>query len=1310
MAKDIAKVLGATSARDGYMEGNGYQVTWTFGHLCELKEPHEYQDSWKPWALGQLPMIPARYGIRLKSDKGVEHQFQIIRGLMQNAECIINCGDAGQEGELIQRWVMQMAGARCPVKRLWISSLTEEAIREGFDRLKDQSEYQSLYEAGLMRAIGDWTLGMNATRLYTLKYRAAQGSAGAAGVLSIGRVQTPTLALIVKRQQEIENFVPRQSWVLSTMYRDVKFAGICHDEDAEAEDAAQVAEAARAGKTLRPKAPIYKALEFATEAEGNAVLDSIKDKPLSIISIDKKKGTETPPRLYDLTSLQVDCNRKFGFSADQTLQIIQGLYEKKVTTYPRVDTTFLPDDVYPKCGQIMNGLYKTVWSGIPPYAELVRPLSGKPLKKSKKVFDNSKVTDHHAIIPTGVPPQGLTEMEQKVFDLIARTFVAAFYDDCKFETTTVMARVEDVMFRTSGRVIVEEGWRAVFRKEREEDRASGTDAAAGSAQASLPAFVRGEEGPHAPLLTEKWTTPPKPYTEATLLRAMETAGKMVEDEELRDALKANGIGRPSTRAAIIETLFRRRYIRKERTSLWATATGVELIGIIHEELLKSAELTGIWECKLRQIESRQYDARQFLDELKQMVTDLVMTVMRDNSNRHVSITEEVERKGRKPARSAAGRMGVLAVVLGCLLTLVGCKPEQYVKKGDAFYAIGEYTNAAAQYKIAYSRTPPKEKKHRGERAWKLAESYGRIGYVAKAAGAYQNAIRYKYPDSTAYLKLARMQHSLGNYKEAQKNYAAYLEYDRHNILAQNGITGCRLAPLWKKEPTLYTVKKQPVLSSRRSDYSPALYGDEWDQLYFTTTRQTTSGKDLSGITGTKMADIFYAKKDDKGKWSQPEAVEGELNSAYDEGACAFSPDGSTMYFTRCTSDPDYPRRAQIMTSKRSDATWSKPEEFVIAEDTLTTFAHPAVSPDGKWLYFTCDMPGGMGGMDIWRISLDENNIAAMENLGEPVNTPGDEVFPTFRPNGDLYFSSNGHPGMGGLDIFCARQNDRGKWKIENLRSPVNSQGDDFGMTFEGLHNRGYFATNRANGRGWDQIMSFECPEIIQTVKGWVYEKDGYELSEGLVYMVGNDGTNTRLTVRSDGSFEQELKPGVDYIFMATCKGFLNHTEELSIDQSEESRQYTLQFPLSSLTSPVLIRNVFYAFDSAELTDNSTQALDSLVTLLNENPHVTIELSAHCDYRGADTYNLRLSQRRAESVVRYLISQGITQDRLTPVGYGESNPKTVTRRLAAQYPFLKEGDVLTEQYILSLPDAEQQEVCNSLNRRTEFRVLRTTYGM
>lgn len=668
VAKDIAKVLGATSACQGYMEGNGYQVTWTFGHLCELKEPDDYTPMWKRWSLAALPMIPPRFGIKLKDDSGIKAQFAVIERLMQNADSIINCGDAGQEGELIQRWVMQKAGAKCPVKRLWISSLTEESIREGFQNLKDQSEYEPLYLAGLSRAIGDWLLGMNATRLYTLKYR-PDGRSGQ--VLSIGRVQTPTLAMIVNRQKEIECFEPRQSWVLSTIYRDTKFNAIAHDEDAEAEERAEIEAAAKEGKTMKSKGPIFRQIEFQTEETGKAVLDSIKDNDFTVISISKKKGTEAPPRLYDLTSLQVDCNKKFGYSADLTLQLIQSLYEKKFTTYPRVDTTFLSDDIYAKCPQTMNGLYKTQFGGQAPYADLIKAIGGKPLKKSKKVFDSSKVTDHHAIIPTGVPPQGLSDAERNVFDLVARAFIAAFYPDMKFETTTVMGEAplsapsadvtpyaEDgkkILFRTSGRVIVDEGWKVVFRKtavKENEDEAIDDN----SSSSSLPIFSKGEHGPHVPSLAEKWTQPPKPYTEATLLRAMETAGKFVDNDELRDAMKENGIGRPSTRAAIIETLFRRHYIRKERKNLVATPTGVELIELIREELLKSPELTGIWEKKLRDIEHRTYNPGLFINELKAQIQAIVCQVLSDNSNRRVTVIDPEEdkkqkKKAAKPAKA-----------------------------------------------------------------------------------------------------------------------------------------------------------------------------------------------------------------------------------------------------------------------------------------------------------------------------------------------------------------------------------------------------------------------------------------------------------------------------------------------------------------------------------------------------------------------------------------------------------------------------------------------------------------------------------
>lgn len=616
VARDIAKVLGANTAHEGYMEGNGYQVTWTFGHLCTLKEPHDYTDQWKAWALSRLPMIPPRFGIKLIADKGVEKQFKVIESLFQKADSIVNCGDAGQEGELIQRWVMQKAAVHCPVQRLWISSLTEESIREGFKTLKDQSEYQSLYEAGLSRAIGDWLLGMNATRLYTLKYGQNRQ------VLSIGRVQTPTLALIVNRYHEIVNFKPEAYWVLSTIYRDTVFT-------------------ATKGK-------------YGSVEDGQKDLQSVEGKEFTVTDISTKKGTEAPPRLYDLTSLQVECNKHYGFSADQTLQTIQSLYEKKYTTYPRVDTTYLSDDIYPKCPDILAKLTN--------YAEYTAPLAGKKLPKSKKVFDNSKVTDHHAIIPTGVVPQGLSFAEEKVYDEVCRHFIAVFYPDCQFATTTVLGKVEDVEFKASGKQILVPGWREVIKPQKQQDEenpstSSGTKEGQEDEEKTLPVFEKGEHGPHKPQLAEKWTTPPKPYTEATLLRAMETAGKLVDDESLREVMKENGIGRPSTRAAIIETLFKRNYIKKVRKSLEPTPTGIELIGLIHEDLLKSAELTGIWEKKLREIEQHKYEARQFLDELKQMVTEIVTTVMLDNSNRRVTtVAPEVKTKKAAPKKSTAPKV------------------------------------------------------------------------------------------------------------------------------------------------------------------------------------------------------------------------------------------------------------------------------------------------------------------------------------------------------------------------------------------------------------------------------------------------------------------------------------------------------------------------------------------------------------------------------------------------------------------------------------------------------------------------------
>lgn len=632
VARDIADILGARTKKEGYIEGNGYQVTWTFGHLCTLKEPHEYSAGWKSWSLGSLPMIPPRFGIKLIENPTYEKQFHIIEGLMQQADEIINCGDAGQEGELIQRWVMQKAGVRCPVKRLWISSLTEEAIKEGFAKLKDQSDFQPLYEAGMSRAIGDWLLGMNATRLYTVKYGQNRQ------VLSIGRVQTPTLALIVNRQQEIENFQPKQYWELKTVYRDTTFSALIRKSDEEL--AAE--EEKSGGKVKRTENPGIDPI--ASSEEGAALVERIKDLPFTVTSVAKKDGKEYAPRLFDLTSLQVECNKKYAYSADETLKLIQSLYEKKVTTYPRVDTTFLSDDIYPKCPAILKGLRD--------YEILTASLEGTKLPKSKKVFDSSKVTDHHAIIPTGVYPQNLTDMERKVFDLIARRFIAVFYPDCKISTTTVMGEVDAIEFKVTGKQIIDPGWRVVFAKEMND----ASDEKEGEEENVLPAFVKGENGPHIPNLAEKWTQPPRPYTEATLLRAMETAGKLVDNDELRDALKENGIGRPSTRAAIIETLFKRNYIRKERKNLIATPTGVELIGLIHEELLKSAELTGIWEKKLREIEKKTYNARQFLEELKQMVGEIVMSVLSDNTNRRITIQEAVQAAPEKEKKETKKRV------------------------------------------------------------------------------------------------------------------------------------------------------------------------------------------------------------------------------------------------------------------------------------------------------------------------------------------------------------------------------------------------------------------------------------------------------------------------------------------------------------------------------------------------------------------------------------------------------------------------------------------------------------------------------
>ena len=665
VAKDIARILGATTSHNGYMEGNGFQVTWTFGHLCTLKEPNDYTENWKHWSLSALPMIPPRFGIKLIDDDGIKRQFSVIERLMQAADCIVNCGDAGQEGELIQRWVMQKAQAKCPVKRLWISSMTDEAIREGFNSLKDQSEYQPLYVAGLSRAIGDWLLGMNATRLYTLKYGQNRQ------VLSIGRVQTPTLALIVNRQKEIDSFEPEPYWVLSTIYRDTLFT-------------------ATKGK-------------FTTKEEGEQAFATIADKPFEVTNVSKKNGNEAPPRLFDLTSLQVECNRKFSYSAETTLNLIQSLYERKLTTYPRVDTQFLSDDIYPKCAGILTGMRG--------YEQYIQPLAGKKLPKSKRVFDTSKVTDHHAIIPTGVPASALSDMERNVYDLIARRFIAVFYPDCKFSTTTVLGKVEDVEFKVSGKEILEPGWRTIYAQQQTStpqpinpQPSSSEDDDKHDEERTLPTFVKGESGPHTPTLTEKWTTPPKYYTEATLLRAMETAGKFVDDETLRAALKENGIGRPSSRAGIIETLFKRHYIRRERKNLIATATGIELIDIIHEELLKSCELTGIWEKKLRDIEHKKYEAADFINELKQQVTEIVYDVLRDNSNRRVAITTDEDLKKAKKKKTAAPKKAAAKSAPSADDSIIGTTcpvcGKGTIIKGKTAYGCSNWKNGCT-YRVAF---------------------------------------------------------------------------------------------------------------------------------------------------------------------------------------------------------------------------------------------------------------------------------------------------------------------------------------------------------------------------------------------------------------------------------------------------------------------------------------------------------------------------------------------------------------------------------------------------------------------------------
>lgn len=652
---------------------------------------------------------------------------------------------------------------------------------------------------------------------------------------------------------------------------------------------------------------------------------------------------------------------------------------------------------------------------------------------------------------------------------------------------------------------------------------------------------------------------------------------------------------------------------------------------------------------------------------------------------------------------------VLALLVLSLLLLAGCGAEKNMKKAEKFMAIGEYYDAASQYKQAYSKTPPKERDRRGLIAGKMAVCYRKINSTPKAVAAYRNMVRYNKATVDDRLELGRQLLKNGDYKQAAEQFRVVLDSMPDNVLARNGLLSAQQAPAWKKQGSRYTVKRMDVFNSRRAEYSPMLSGDQFDQLYFTSTRNDATGDELSGITGTKNGDIFVSQKDDKGKWSKPEVVNGGLNTEADEGASCLSPDQREMYLTQCVTDPSYPRYAQIVKSNRSDAAWGKASSVELTKDTLSCFAHPAVSPDGQWLYFVSDMPGGKSGLDIWRVRITSAGYGGVENLGEPINTPGNEMFPTFRPNGDLYFSSDGHPGMGGLDIFIAHPGKTGRYVLEHPGYPLNSQGDDFGMTFEGVKNRGFFSSNRNDGRGWDHIYSFVNPEIVQSVKGWVYEQEGYELPAAQVYMIGSDGTNLKLGVKSDGSFEKELTPGVEYMFLATCKGFLNHKEELKVVPMNDSHEYVLQFPLASITAPVLIDNIFYDFNKATLRPESQTALDELVKLLNENPNVTIELSSHCDYKGSSAYNKLLAQRRAESVVNYLVDKGIVRDRLSPVGYGKEKPKTIRKKLTEKLTWLKEGDVLTEEFIKNLAP-EKQEICNQLNRRTEFIVLRTTYGL
>ena len=646
-----------------------------------------------------------------------------------------------------------------------------------------------------------------------------------------------------------------------------------------------------------------------------------------------------------------------------------------------------------------------------------------------------------------------------------------------------------------------------------------------------------------------------------------------------------------------------------------------------------------------------------------------------------------------------------------LFLFASCGSGRSLKKAEQSYARGEYYDAAKFYKKAYTATPPKQRKQRGELAYKMAGCYRLINYNIRAKGAYQNAIRYRYPDSITYFYLAESMRKNGEYKPAASAYETYLQYRPNDTLALNGLLSCHLGQEWKANPTRYTVKRIPVFFSRRSDYSPMYAGDDADVIYFTSTRNEAKGNDLNGITGMKSADIFSSKRDEKKNWQRPEPLESEVNSEFEDGACTFSADGKTMYFTRCRTAPEAPVYAEIFTSARTGANWGTPTKCAILNDSLSSVAHPAISPAGDFLYFVSDMPGGYGGLDIWRINVVKDGFGYVDNLGSDINTAGDEMFPSFGPKGEIYFSSNGLPGMGGLDIFCAVLDSvSGRWKVDNMRSPINSAGDDFGMTFQPGHLiSGFFSSNRGDARGWDHIYSFELPDVTHAVTGWVYDKEGDALSEALVTLVGDDGTYQKINVKRDGSFTQRLEPGQRYVMLASCRGYLNNKQELKTDTAQIDCNYTVEFPLASITRPVLIENIFYEFDRADLTPESTTALNELIHLLNDNPNVTIELAAHCDYKGNDAYNEKLSQRRAESVVRYLIKGGIAQDRLTAKGYGEQNPKVVNKSVLKKASFLKEGNVLTEEFIKTLTP-EQQEICNAINRRTEFQVLRTTYGL